>query len=144
VEPPQRPDAFGMHGPPAGCLGVLTVRGTRYGAWDLGGLLGTEPARRAWILLQPALADGVLPLALRTDECVHVGPPPHGRRLPLPPGAVGRRSACRSVFAAVRVPALHASAGSVGYELDLASLWSDGECEATRDLLRRAAEDTDA
>lgn len=140
VPAPDWPDTFGVTDAPPGCLGVLDVRGAAYGAWDLGTLLGSDPARRAWILLQPAFEGAPLPLAVRTDECVHVGPPPRGPRLTLPPGALGRRSAWRTVFAAARVPALHAPAASVGYELDLAQLWSRDERGITRELLRRAAE----
>jgi hypothetical protein len=133
VDPPASAALADLDAP--GGLGCLDVRGVRYGAWDLGLVLGGAPARRAWILLHATFPEGPLPLALRTDECLHVGPPPRGRRLPLPPGAVGRRAAWRSVFAAARVPALHAEPGAVAYEIDLARLWTDDERRLTRAML---------
>jgi hypothetical protein len=133
--PPPDASPLGGGDPLPGCVGVLWVGGSSYGAWDLGEMLGISPARRAWILLRPDFEDGSVALALRTDECLHVGPPPAGPRLALPPAVVGRRAATRSVFAATRVPALPARPGVVGYELDLASLWSAEERRLTREML---------
>jgi hypothetical protein len=132
----ESPALLGMADAPASCLGVLLVRGCAHPAWDLGVMLGGAPSRRAWILFEAGLAHETLPVALRTDECLHVGRPPAGRRLALPAGVLGRRRACRSAFVATRVAGLHAEAGAVGYDLDVRGLLDRSERERSLELVR--------
>src|ERR1043166_1512841 len=59
---------------PRACVGVLTVGGRAWVAWDLGLMLEQPPVRAAYLLLRPP-DEPTLALALRTDRCLHVGPP---------------------------------------------------------------------
>ena len=133
--PPQLPPL----GAPSGCLGLLQMHGDRHVAWDLGVLLGLSPARRAWILLRAPHEEGPLAVALRTDDCLHVGAFPHAAALPLPAGILRLRPVFPRAFPVSDVPALHGAPTPVGFELDLDRLWTEEERTAMRDLLGCAA-----
>jgi hypothetical protein len=137
--PPQWPEAIGPAIAPAGCVGRLSIRGSAYGAWDLGLLLGGEAARRSWILLRLPHAGAAVPVALRTDECLHVGVLPRLRRLELPAGVLPERRLFRAAFPAADAGGARGSASLVGLEMDLGSLLSDYELEFTNELVRHDA-----
>jgi hypothetical protein len=120
-------------GVPTGCLGLLEAHGARYVAWDLGQLLGLAPSRRAWILLHVPHVDGPQALALRTDDCLHVGLFPHAEAIAIATGVIRTRPAFPRAFPTSAVRALHGAA-AVGFELDLARLWTDDERARTHDL----------
>jgi hypothetical protein len=134
---PSWPPAIGPAIAPPGCLGRLTVRGTAYGAWDLGRLLGSEEARRSWILLRLLHGEERLPVALRTDECVHVGVLPRLRRLELPAGVHRGRSVFRAAFPIADAGGGRSSGDLVGLEMDLGRLFTDYELLFTSELLRQ-------
>jgi hypothetical protein len=139
VAAPRWPPALGPALAPRGCVGLVGVRGVDYGAWDLGTLLGTPEAERAWILLRLARPEGVAAVALRTDECLHVGALASERRLPLPPGILHGRAPFRTAFPLPESAGARGDGSLVGLELDLARLWTDYELEFTGELLRQAA-----
>ena len=121
---------------PHGCLGRLVVRGAAYGAWDLGRLLGGEAAHRSWILLRLPRGGQTYPVALRADECLHVGALPPGRRLELPPGTLRGRAVFRAAFPAAEARGAHGRGALVGFEMDPGALFGDDELEITRALAR--------
>jgi hypothetical protein len=133
-----RPAAeLGLTGVPRACLGILDVGGAAHAAWDLGLLLGMAPARRAWVLVRLPGMEGPTALALRTDECVHVGPP-RIDTLALPLGALRAHGAVRAAFATAGDHALQTGSAPVGYWVDLDALWSGNERHLSRELLQRA------
>jgi hypothetical protein len=133
---PSWPPAIGPAIAPPGCLGRLAVRGVSYGAWDLGRLLGSEEARRSWILLRLPHGEERLPIALRTDECLHVGVLPRVRRLEIPPGVHRGRTVFRAAFPAADAGGAKGSGALVGFEMELGGLFTDYELEFTSELLR--------
>lgn len=101
-------------------------------AWDLDGLLGSEPGRGAsWIVVRAPAGWPVGAFALRAGRCVCVRAMP--RSTELPPGLV-ELGALRSAFAASAIPEL--AAYSTGVVLDPLRIPGPGE-------LARAAEELD-
>ena len=140
--PPVRPAAamgLAQTAASAACLGSIELDGVAYPAWDLGLLLGLPAVAKAWILLRLPRLQGTLPLALRTDECLHIGPLPARQTSRLPPGIVGTRPrAYRCAFTAAVLRAKQRPETPVGLEIDLGGLWTDDELSVAEELRRRS------
>jgi hypothetical protein len=84
----------------AGRLGMVTVSGEPFAAWDLGALLSMGSLDAAWILMRIEHAGDHVPIALRTGPCIAVQelaahPLPHARsraRSPRGPPKGARRA----------------------------------------------------
>jgi hypothetical protein len=125
---------------PLAALGVLALAGTAWAAWDLGLLLGEQPAERAWILSRV----GPLPLALRTDRCLHVSAAAPSRRMALPAGIFrARPGLVRAAFAASSLRIAGLEQAPIGLDVDVARLLTPEERVFSQEVLERAREAED-
>jgi hypothetical protein len=110
-------------------VALVLVGERRYGAWNLGALLGVAPLHDAWVLLRVPHRGSELPIALNTGTCLVVqGLPPS---TPLPPGAFrARRGAIAGAFGTAGVRG-RATPAALGLWLDPAHLFTDEELTAS-------------
>jgi hypothetical protein len=135
VPPPTLGFGFGL---PRACLGVLSVSGRSWAAWDLGLLLGLAPVRAAYLLLRSPHDSGARRLALRSDRCLHVGPPA-AQVLDLPPGlGRARPGVVSGAFPVDFLKLGKKDSLPVGLHVSLARLWDDDELAMAGDLVEIA------
>lgn len=112
---------------------VVESNGERFAAANLGTLLGTPQLGQAWVLLRVPVANGVVPIALRTGPCLMVRQV--AIEAPLLPGLFERRGA--AVLGAFTAGTQRGFAEQIAYGLVLAlhQLWEPRELEHLRKLV---------
>jgi len=126
-------------GDPAG-LGILSVGGRHYSAWDLGTLLGLGPQQEAFVLLRSPAGHSLPPMALRTGPCLAVERLAPASMAPLSRAVFcARKGALTDAFSAERARGGRDDLASIGLALDVACLWSETELESARAALGAAS-----
>jgi hypothetical protein len=112
----------------AGAPDVVEFAGTRHAAWDLGALLEIPPLVGAWLLMRVPHRGRVMPIALRTGECLAVATSP--KSVGLPSRLLRRREQALGRAFATK------EGDGCGVVIELAHLWSNVELDASARALK--------